>query len=330
MILRILKSNHPLNYFLLVLLGATFWSVSLIEPELYLFYEGEGKNILFYPIHNLLKDFAVANVFTSLILVLVLGFLVQQINRQYYIIHERNKLPALIFVIMAGGLTGIHTLHPVYFACIFLALAIYRLFSVLDQAKPYSASFDSGFMLGIGSLFYFNLLILLPAFLTSIGILGHNKNWRVFVVQFIGVLLPFIFALSFGVFTDQFFEIIKIFEQNIITPNNHLKINLFLQIYLGYLILLIIIGSIIIIQHYDKKKISSRKFFSVFFLIFVFSIAGLIFVPPASQEMLIIIFIPVSYLISDLLTGFKSRFWSELIFLLLLAIVVFIQIKVYM
>ena len=326
MVLRVLKSNHPLNYFLLVFLVVAFWSISLIKPELHLFYEGEEKNILFYPIHNLLKNFAIVNVITSLVLVLVMCILIQQINSKYSVTRERNKLPALVFVIMVGGLTGIHTLHPVYFAGIFLILAIYRLFSTFDQAKPYSASFDSGFLLGVGSLFYLDLLLLIPAFTLSVSVLGRENSWRVFVVQFIGVLLPFIFALSFGVFTDQFFEIVKIFEQNITASNNHFKTNLFMQAYLGFLVLLAIIGNIIIIQRYDIKKISSRKFLSVFFLIFIFSIAGLAFVPSTSQEMLIIIFIPVSYMISNLLTDLKSRFWSELVFLLLLAVVVFLQI----
>ena len=325
MILKILKSNHAVNYFFLVLFGVAFWSSSLIKPELYPFYESEGENILFYPIHNLLENSALANVIVSLVLVLTLAVFIQQINNQYSIIRERNKLPALIFIIMVGGLMGVHTLHPVFFAGIFLTFAIYRLFSAFDQTKPYSASFDSGFLLGIGSLFYFNLLILLPAFILGIGILGREIRWRVFVIQFIGVLLPFIFGLSISVFTDSFFEIIKVFEQNIMVPNNYLKANFILQAYIGCLTLLTIIGGIILIQHYDTKKISARKFFAVFFLIFVFSVVGFIFVPATSQEMLIIIFIPVSYLFSNLITDFKRRFWSNLIFLFLFAIVVFVQ-----
>ena len=330
MVLRIIKSNHQFNYFLLVLFGLAFWSASLIKPELYPFFDCEEKNILFYPIYNLLKNFAIVNVFTSLFLALILSILIQQINSQYLIIQERNILPALIFIIMAGGLTGVHTLHPVYFAGIFLVLAIFRLFSALDQEKPYSVSFDTGFLLGIGSLFYLNLLLLIPAFVLSIGILGRENNWRIFVIQVIGALLPFIFVFSYGIFTAQFFEIIEIFEQNFITPTSHLKTNLFLQAYLGFLILLFIISIIAAFQHYDSKKISSRKFFSVFILIFLFSTAGLVFMPSTSQEMLIIMFIPVSFIISNLFADLKSRFGNVLIFLLLIAAVVFLQIMAFL
>jgi hypothetical protein len=330
MILRILKSNHSLNYLFLVLFGTAFWSASLGKPELYSFYTGEEKNILYYPIHNLLKNFELPTVIVSLVMVLGLAIIIQQINSQYLIIRERNKLPALLFVLMAGGVTGIHTLHPVYFAAMFLLLAIYRLFSAFDQTKPYSASFDSGFLLGIGSLFYFNLILLFPAFLLSVAILGRENRWRVFVIHTLGLLLPFIFALSFGFFSDQLFELIKIFELNITTQNNHFKTDLYLQIYLGFLILLTGIGSIVILQHYDTKKVSSRKFFSVFFLIFIFSMAGFTFMPPTSQEMLVITFIPVSYLVSNLLVDIKSRFWGELIITLLFAIVAYLQITAFL
>jgi hypothetical protein len=328
MVLRIIKSNHSLNFLLLVLFGTVFWSDSLINPQLHLFYESEENNILFHHIYNLFINFALSGVIISLILVLALGIFIQKINSRYPVMRERNKLPAFIFVILAGGLTGIHTLHPVYFAGIFIILAIYRLLGILDNEKPYSASFDSGFWLGISLLFYINLLLLIPVFIISAGILSNKNCWKIFVIQLIGILLPFIFIFSFGAFTNQnqVFEIFKVFEHNIATPNNHFETGIFLKAYLGFLTVLTVIGCMVIMIHYNTKKINSRKIFSVFFLILIFTVAGFVFVPSISQEMLIITFIPLSYLISAFLTDLKSRFLSRLIFMLLLAVVIFLQI----
>ncbi len=325
MILRILKSNQPFNYLLVVLFGILLWSASLNKPQTYSFYPGEEKNILFSPINNLLGNSPLTGVIVSLVLVFVLAVLMQQISSQFSFIRIRTMLPAPLFMLMIGGFTGMHTLHPVYFGAVFFLLGSYRLFSTFDQTKPYSASFDSGLLLGIASLFYFNMILLSPAFLFGIAILGRDNRWRVFVIQFIGFLLPFIFALSYAIFTEQFLELLKIFEQNILTPNNHFKSNLYLQIYLGFLILLTIVGSIKIIQQYDTKKVSSRKYFTVFFLIFIFSMLGFIFIPPTSQEMLVITSIPVCYLVSNFLVFMKSRFWSELIITVLIAVVAFLQ-----
>ena len=326
MILRILKSNRPFNYFLIVLFGLMLWSPSLIKPEIYPFFPGENENILFNPIYQLFKNSAVIQSIIALVLVIVLAFLVQQTNNSYSFIRIRTLLPASLFILMIGGYTQLHTLHPVYFGAIFLIYAIYRLFSIFDNSKAYSPAFDSGFWLAVGSLFYLNLIWLLPAFLIGIAILNHEFKWRIFTTHFIGFLLPFFFAFSYAILREQFLELLKIFEQNLISANNHFKSNLSLQLFLGFLVLLTLLGSIKIIQQYDSKKVSSRKYFTVFFLIFIFSILGFIFSPPTSQEMLIIIAIPVCYLVSNLLVFMKSRFWSELIFTVLFALVVYMQI----
>ncbi|MFW5823018.1 MAG: DUF6427 family protein, partial [Tangfeifania sp.] len=87
-----------------------------------------------------------------------------------------------------------------------------------------------------------------------------------------------------------------------------------------------LLGSIKIIQQYDSKKVSTRKFFTVFFLLFITSLAGFTFVPATSQEMLVITAIPVTFLVSNFFVFLKSRFWGELLFSLLLIIVITLQV----
>ncbi len=326
MILRILKSNRSINYLLTALFGFLLWSASLMKPYLYSFYRGESDNILYRPIHELLKSSLIAESIISLVLVLFLAFLIQILNTQFAFIRIRTMLPAPLFVIIIGGLTEMHTLHPVYFAAIFLLVAIYRLFSAFDILKPYSAAFDSGFFLGIAALFYFDILILFPAFLIGTAILSREKQWRIFVVNILGVLLPLIFALGYAVLTEQFLELLKTFEQNIVSSNNYFKLNLYLQIFLGFLVILFALGSVKIIQQYDTKKVSSRKYFTVFFLIFIFSLIGFIFIPPVSQEILVILSIPICYLLANYFVFLKSRFWGEFLISLLIGIVIFMQI----
>ena len=326
MILRILKSNRSVNYLLTALFGLLLWSASLIKPFLYPFYNGENDNILFKPIHELLQESLIAESFVSLALVLFLAFLIQLLNTQFAFIRVRTMLPAPLFVLITGGLTGMHTLHPVYFAAVFFLLAIYRLFSAFDIQRPYSAAFDSGFFFGVGALFYFDLIILFPALLAGTAILSRETNWRTLTLNTLGLLLPFFFAFGYAILTEQFMELLKTFEQNIYSSNNHFKLNLYLQIFLAFLVILSTLGSAKIIQQYDTKKVSSRKYFTVFFLFFLFSLIGFIFIPPVSQEMLVILSIPVCYLLSNYFVFLKSRFWGEFLISLLFGIVIILQI----
>ena len=326
MILRILKSNQTVNYLIIPLLGIVVWLKTLIYPQVYPFYREETENLLYRPVAELFSGAPVWQSILSLILLLALAFIVLQINNRFSFIRARTMLPAPLFIIMISGLVELHTLHPVYFAAFFVLVAIHRFFSAFDRVKPYSAVFDAGLYLGIAALFYFNLVVLFPALFFSVPILTRETRWREFVIVTLGFLLPFIFAASYALVTNHFLQLLYVYEQNTLTPNNHLRGNLPLQLYLGFLIILTVLGSFKILQQYDTKKVSTRKFFTVFFLLFVTSLASFTFVPATSQEMLVITAIPVTFLVSNFFVFLKSRFWGELLFTLLLIIVITLQV----
>lgn len=325
MILKKLKSNSSVSLILVPLVTIVLWIKSLSNPYVYSFFSGEQENILSRIFYGLFQDQPLSQVISGIVLTVLLAYLIQLVNDRYMFIGMKSKLPALLFVIIVGGFVRVHTLHPVYFGAVFMLIAIYRLFIVFDKKKAYTFVFDVGFLLGLGALFYLNLVVLLPAFIIGVAILGRETGWREFTISIIGFLLPFLFAMAYSFITDQFFETIKVMQQNILTPVNHFRSNIPLQIYLATLIIFTITGSIFMSRQYDTKKISSRKYFTVFFWIFIFSLIGFTFVPVTSQEMLVITAIPVTYLIANLFVFMKSRFWSELLFIVLITIVILMQ-----
>jgi len=325
MILRILKSSGPLNYFLFLIIGILFWISSLRFPYSYGFFDGENKSILYAPIDKVTSGFPLLQVILSLIIVLFLAFLIQQINSRYSLIKLRTKLPIAIYIIIVGGFITMHTLHPVFFAAIFLLVSIHSLFSIFNNSNPETDIFNAGLFLAIGSLFYFNLIVILPAFLMSISILRRERKFREYLILIIGFIIPVLFAFSYVFFTDQLNEMLHTFLKNIITPVNHFKANYPLQGFLALLVFLTIIGSIKMMQQYDSKKVSIRKYYLVLFIIFIFSMLSFVFVPAASQEMLVIAVLPVTFLISNLFASIESVFWRELLLTLLLLTAIFMQ-----
>ena len=63
---------------------------------------------------------------------------------RYQFIRIRTRLPAILYAVLMGGFVGVHSLHPVYFAAIFLLLALFRLFATFDLDKAYTGFFDVG------------------------------------------------------------------------------------------------------------------------------------------------------------------------------------------
>ncbi len=325
MLLKRLKSNNFSILFTIPLAIVVFWARDFIDPYVYSYSPTEAENVLFRPFFKLINEKPLLAVILSAVLTLLLALLIELLISRYKFIRIRTRLPAVLFVILLGGFPGIHSLHPVYFAAIFLLFALYRMFSIFEQPKAYSGVFDVGILLGTGALFYLHLFVLLPAFLAGVNILGKGRQWRSYFVMIIGFLLPFIFALSYFFYVDRFEEITDLLLQSITTTITHLKDNLPLQIYLGTLVFFTAIASVDIAQHYDSKKVSSRKYFTVFFLVFVFSLVGLLLVPAAAKEMLLLTTIPVTFLIANYFVFLKRRIWGEILFTILLAVVIFLQ-----
>lgn len=325
MILRLFKSSGPLSYLLFLILGVLFWINSLISPLPYDFFDGENNSILYYPIFEITAKFPFIQVLLSLIIVLFLAFLVQQINSRYALIKARTKLPIAIYIIIIGGFTSMHTLHPVYFGAIFLLFGINSLFSIFNNSHPQTDIFNAGLFIAIGTFFYFDLIVVLPAFLIAISILRRERKWREFLILIIGFVIPTFFALGYAFLTDQLNEVFLTFHKNIFTSVNHFKTNYPLQGFLALLVLLTIIGSIKIMQQYDSLKVSTRKYYLVLFVIFIFSMISFVFIPATSQEMLVIAVLPVTLLISNLFVSIESGFWRELLFTLLLGTAIFMQ-----
>jgi hypothetical protein len=280
----------------------------------------KAKTKCFYsnPLFLFLDNWPLASTIAGLVSLILIAVLIQRINAEYGFFRIKTLLPGIIFILVTGGFQEMHHFHPVYIAILFLLVAIYRLFSAFDQRKPYNQIFEACFLLGIGSLFYLNLLTLLPAFIAGGSILGRETKWREIMVSIIGFITPWLFVITWFFLFDRIPEMVSILKGNFLTANDRILGNIPVTVFLGFLILLTLAGSYLILVQYDEKKVSIRQYFLIFFLIFVSSILSIIIVPAASTETLLIAAIPVTFLLSNLILSFKRVFWGEIIIYMLL------------
>lgn len=325
MLLRILKTNQAYNLILFPVIGILLWSASLISPQDYPFFEGEDQMVLFSPLFNLVHSTPFIQVCLALAVIIFIGFFIQRFNSQFGFIRKRTLLPSSYFIIFIGGITGLHALHPVYFSAIFLMLALHRSFSTFEKKNIHSNSFDSSLFIGLGSLFYLNTIFFYPAIILVLISINREFSWRGLALSFFGVILPWIFVFSLSYFFNTSDKLMGILSSNIISGNNHIKGNITLQIFLGYQALLVLIASLNIIKFYDTKKISSRKYFVSFFWIFVFSLLSILIVPTSSSEVLVLMALPITFLVSNYLVYLKSRLWGEVLFAIFIGLAVYMQ-----
>ncbi|MFY9153636.1 MAG: DUF6427 family protein [Prolixibacteraceae bacterium] len=325
MLLKVLKPNQAYHFLLVPLMAIALWGRSFVHSTIFPFYAGEDTMILYQPIKYLLAENHLANNVMALIFIILLAFLILKLNYQYAFIRLRTFLPPSLFVIITSGIPEMHAMHPVYPAALFLIIAIDRIFDSYEKEKIHSNAFDAGVFLAIGSLFYLNLVFLFPILWFGFIVLKQKVNWREYVLTTLGFVIPWIGALVYYLATNQTDELLRTLEANMISHQIFLREGLSVQIYIGFLIFLTILGSFFLLAQYDEKKISSRRYFKVFFWIFFISIVLILASPAVSQEIIILLAIPLCYLISNYLIFMKRQFWGEVFLYILTAGVIFLQ-----
>lgn len=325
MILRILKTNQAYHFILIPLLVAGLWFRSYIDPVYFPYFEGENDMFLYRFVHHWMAHSALLSNLLSMLFVIVFSFLILKLNTEYAFIRVRTFLPSNIFVLIIGGLITLHTLHPVYFALLFLLLCVDRIFQSYEKEKFHDSAFEAGFLIGLGSLFYLNLVFFFPIIWVGFALIKKRPQWRNFALPVLGLAVPWLFTWSYHYLTNQlpaFWDTILV---NFETENSFFSGNIPLQVYLGYLMLVSFLGGIFLLNQYDEKKISTRKNFQVFFLITLIAFALLLFVPAVSQEILVIMSLPLTYLISNYLIFMKQKFWGNLFVYLFIALIIYLQ-----
>lgn len=325
MLLKALKLNQPFYFLTVPIIAVALWIKSLINPSFFPFYPGEDLMILYQPFKYLLGESPLLSSLVALFFVILLVFLILKLNIQYAFIKGRSFLPSSLFVIITSGMHELHAMHPVYPAALFLILTVDRIFNSYDREVIHSNAFESGIFLSIGSLFYLNLIFFFPILWIGLIIINSKVNWREFILTTLGFILPWAVAMGYYLGTDTTDELLKTLEANFTFHQFFLKGNLPVQIYIGFLVLLTMLGSIFLLAQYDEKKISSRKYFKTFFWIFLISCVLFIANPAVSQEIIILLAIPLTFLISNYLIHMKRQFWGEVFLYLLIGGVIYLQ-----
>lgn len=323
MILQLLKSNRKAGYFIFPVIIIVICTIHLAVPGDLPFGENTpNSGLLGY--YGLLKNQLVRDI-SALLLLLINGLLINRINREYVFTHSKSVLPAIIFILLICGIPGFQELYPVWFSITFLLIGIDSLFASFDLRKPYGNLFNAGFFLGIGSYFYTDLIVLLPAFMIGSWYLARDAHWRESALCFMGALVPWILIVTLCFLTDKTGEMTQVLASGLISVKEPVIKNIPLLIYLGFLGLFTLAGSYMILLKYDEKKISYRKYFIIFFIFFLTLVLSFFLIPAVSAEIFIIAAVPVSFLLSNYFDSIRRPFMGEIVFVVFFVLAFCVQ-----
>jgi hypothetical protein len=327
MFLKQFKGTGPGTIFLIIVTLLTLWASAFIKLQ--------GHFSLYFdldpmPLYGIMSSLIGTNpmpgIIFTLTLVGLMGFLMVNLNTTLFFINERTFIPALIYILFSGFFPQYQLLNPAIFGAMFLMLAIRRIMETYRVPGTAYNFFDAGLLIGIGSLFYANLIWFGLIIFIGIALL-RTGDIKEITISVIGLITPYF--LTFGIYYvsgNDIKELLSIIGNNLFgKPSSYAFTGLTIVAiaFAG----LITLGSIIyLLMSMNSKKIKSRKTFYLLLWLFVISISVFFLLPTVSVEIVWITGIPVSYFLTHYFVFAKKKMVPEILFFLLFILIFLIQV----
>ena len=327
MILRLFKGTGPGVIFLISVTLLLLWAGSFINPatEQAALYD-KYPLPLYSLLKTLLGNIPYAGILFSMIVVAVIAFITVSFNTADFFIHERTFFPAFFYILLSGIFPGYQGFNPVIPASLFLLFAIIRINDVYRKAGTASNFFDAGLLIGTGSLFYGNLIWFMLIILIGIAIF-RSFNIIEIATSFIGLLAPWVLTFSFYyVFGKDPGSLIPLIKNNLAGLPEMYLFSTAEIVVLALISVVLLVSFVFLLMSMNSKKIKSRKTFYLLIWVFLVTVALYAFVPSVSVEIVWILFIPFSYLLTHYFLFIKRGLFREIFFYLLLSQILLMQV----
>lgn len=189
MLAGLFRSNQPAVLFVVPLVVAalllpTFSAPALAQP---------GQMPLASLVEHLLGSAAWPRHLLAIALVIALAVQLASMVNGLELMDRRNHLVAFLFPVLLAGLGGKVLYEPALQGMPLVLLALRRTWSISNTGSVLGVLFDSGFLLGIASLFYLPYAFLLVVVWASVSVI-RPFAWREYVLPMVGIALVFYFA----------------------------------------------------------------------------------------------------------------------------------------
>lgn len=240
------------------------------------------------------------------------------------ITREYTLFPGLFYILIASAIPEFLHLSPLLLANTFYLLAYKELFDTYRRPSAAAAIFNSGFWIGVASLFYFSYVEFLIWGFVGLNIMRAFRIRERFMLL-IGLVAPYILMGAYHFYVDQWdtwiqSQFIDSFDwldfQKL--PSNLLMIKLGL---LGLLLLVLLLGYS---GSSGRRTIDVQKKVNLMYWGLLFGGFTLLIQAGITIEHILILAVPMGMLLSIVFVGLSSR-WAEALHILLVATVLFFQ-----
>jgi hypothetical protein len=312
MILRFFRSGFATQYIVIGIIGLLLWSRAFFSPP------GmpapDGPVPLYGLIYALLHGSPLVASIIGFILTLLSAFLLNRLLTQNEVVLKNSSLSALVFIALMSYFPFLLTLHQLSISTFILLMILERLYQSYTKSESLELTYVAGFLISIASLVYLPFIIFF-LFLLIAFIIFRNIDWHEWVGSFIGLATPYIFLSVYYFWFDKW--MIKVHEYQrffmISFDPAPFREPAFL-ILSGIVIVLLVIGLITGLSGLSEKTIEIRKKTILLIWLIPVMLLSLFFSATLLKYHFLISFITLSGLLSMYLLKIRNSFWTEVIF----------------
>ena len=217
--LDLIKRNRPLLLPVIIGITSLLWLERFINPSISVSIFEQYP----MPLYNLVLKIPVHTPFlltsTALLLLLIQGFTLNQLNARFRLIEEGTYLPGFIYLLTVSSIQETLQINPLLLANFCLLFSFYIFFPTFRIDKFIDPFFKGAFLISLGSLFYFPLIFMSLALFYFL-ISTRSFYWREWVVAVIGLITPYLIAFSVYYVLDSTNLIIEAKDHQLFSPVN--------------------------------------------------------------------------------------------------------------
>ncbi|MFN8256987.1 MAG: DUF6427 family protein [Bacteroidales bacterium] len=322
MLIKSLKKYHPSNFLVLIFIGILVWIRPLMDDNLPGYFISQDPMPFYNWIVLLLSkaESQLIGKIIALIIVIVQAIIVNAIINQYNLSGLRSYLPGIIFLLLSSTFEEYQMLHPILFANFFLLFAWNKIISIPEKNLAIASYYNSAFLIGIATLFYpdFVYFLLLISLSLVLNRVGHPREFAMIILGFVTVW--YFYIGLYYLFEDKV-QLSGLKINYLFSFPKYNEIELIQKILAGYIGLIIIAASLHLGTYIANLKIQVRRNYKILFVWFWIGILLFLFTN-TSGEILFVISVPSSILISIFFAGMKKKWMAESLWGLFLILII--------
>ncbi|MCF8335196.1 MAG: DUF6427 family protein [Bacteroidales bacterium] len=326
MLLRIARTRSPGILIFLIIVTFLLWWSSFSSLDISRFHFDKVPMPLYHLVLEAIDQNTLLNLIIAFFILLLQGIIGLRFNQRYMFIPTQTYLHIAFYLLIASSFVQLQRLNPGLLSSLFVFLMLDQLFSGYKNRYILNHLFMAGFLVAIAGLFYIHAIYFILLIWISLFIL-RSFSIREWVVPVLGFAFPvlFLFAIYYISEALSIQGLMDIIKQNYLNEITVTYYDIPYYVFFGLMALLVLFGSLSLLGRFPKLKIYVRKYYEILWWMFAGSVGLFFLSKQVSVEVLYFVALPLSFLLADYIHSIRSRVFGNIVLLLFVGVLVFIQ-----